>query len=82
MALVLSRKPGESIRIFNNTEETISIKPGEEIVRVGLARVAGDKARITIEAPNTLKILRNEIKDADTLIKFPLPDTQQHADAK
>ena len=78
MALVLSRKVNEKVRIFNDSTEPLVIRPGEEVTRFVVARVMGDKVRLAIEAPQTLKILRDEIGDTATLIKHPLPDTLQN----
>lgn len=75
MALVLSRKVNEGVRIFNDSPEPLIIQPGEEIARLALARVSGDKVRLAFEAPQALKILRDELADAAKLIKHPLPDT-------
>jgi len=46
--LVLSRKQNERIRV------------GESVV-VTVVRVNGDKVRIGIEAPSTMKVLRDEL---------------------
>lgn len=47
--LVLSRKQNERIRV------------GESVV-VTVVRVNGDKVRIGIEAPSTMKVLRDELE--------------------
>ncbi len=49
--LVLSRKPGESIKIGDNI-----------IIRI--ADVRGDNVRIAIEAPRQIKIYRGEVYDS------------------
>lgn len=51
MALVLSRKAGESIRI------------GDDII-VTITEVRGDKCRIAIQAPTTTPVHRQEVWDA------------------
>lgn len=51
--LVLSRKPGERIKVEIG---------GQEIV-IALVAMRGGKARIGIEAPMECKILREEITD-------------------
>lgn len=65
--LVLSRKEGERIRI------------GDDIV-VMVVRTGGDKVRIGIEAPQTMVVLRDElksIKDASPIVADvpPAPDS-------
>ena len=47
MALVLSRKPGESIEIGNATVEIVS--------------VAGNRVRLAIQAPPDVRVLRSEL---------------------
>lgn len=49
--LVLSRREGESIFL-----------PGLD-VRVVLVRASGGRARLGIEAPRNVKVLRNEIEE-------------------
>jgi carbon storage regulator len=46
--LVLSRKPGEQLRIGDNIVVTIN-------------RVSGDKVSVGIEAPRNVKVMRGEI---------------------
>jgi carbon storage regulator len=46
--LVLSRKEGERIRV------------GDQIV-VTVVRVSGDKVRVGIEAPQAMRVLRDEL---------------------
>jgi carbon storage regulator CsrA len=53
MALVLSRKSTESI--------TCELPSGEEI-RFTLGEIRGEKVRIVIEAPRTVKVLRSELR--------------------
>jgi carbon storage regulator len=48
--LVLSRKQNERIRV------------GDSVV-VTVVRVSGDKVRIGIEAPPTVRVLRDELED-------------------
>ena len=48
--LVLSRKQNERIRV------------GDSVV-VTVVRVSGDKVRIGIEAPPTMRVLRDELND-------------------
>ena len=50
--MVLSRREGERIRV------------GDEIV-VTVVRVAGDKVRVGIEAPNEMRVLRDELTPFD-----------------
>jgi carbon storage regulator len=50
--LVLSRKLNESVVIGDN-------------VRVTVVKVQGDKVRLGFEAPDEIKIYREEIKDKD-----------------
>jgi carbon storage regulator CsrA len=69
---VLSRKPGEVVRLFNGSDHPIVLKPGEEIASVEVSRVAGDKVRLAFDAPSEIKILRKEIDDADAQITHPL----------
>jgi carbon storage regulator CsrA len=52
MALVLSRKPGESIDIGNATIEIIS--------------VAGNRVRLAIQAPPDVRVLRSELAGKDS----------------
>lgn len=46
--LIISRKPGQSIKINDNIEITI-------------VEMSGDKVKIGIEAPKYVKVLRNEL---------------------
>ena len=48
--LVLSRKPGESIRI------------GDDI-KVTVVKIRGNRVRVGIEAPNGIHIVRGELND-------------------
>ncbi len=56
--LVLSRKPSERIHI------------GENIV-ITVVRVSGQTVRIGIEAPTDIKIMREELLDADDPRRSP-----------
>ena len=47
--LVLSRKPGESILINDN-------------IKITLIDIRGDKARIGIEAPKDMNVVRKELE--------------------
>ena len=64
--LVLSRKQNERIRV------------GDSVV-VTVVRVSGDKVRIGIEAPPTVRVLRDELEDTlgdvtvDTSAELPIP---------
>lgn len=67
--LVLSRREGEKIRI------------GDSIV-ITVVRMAGDKVRIGIDAPNDVLVLRDELEPRGTErkaknvaegVSFPLP---------
>lgn len=49
--LVLSRKPGESIRI------------GEDVI-VTVSEIKGGRVRIGIEAPDSVRIRRDELRPA------------------
>ena len=49
--LVLTRRPGESIRIGDN-------------VYVTILEVDGSKVRIGIDAPSSVQILRSELEEA------------------
>jgi carbon storage regulator len=49
--LVLSRKTGESIQIAEN-------------IRVTVTEVRGGRVRLSIEAPEHIRVLRKEILDA------------------
>ncbi len=49
--LVLSRKIGESIQIAGG-------------IRVTVTEVRGGRVRLSIEAPNSMRVLRKEIADA------------------
>jgi len=51
--LVLSRKESEKIRL------------GDDII-ITVVRVAGDKVRLGIEAPNHVPVLRRELKRHDS----------------
>lgn len=51
MSLVLSRRPGE----------TICIVAGRHVIRVTVKAIAGNQCRIGIEAPQEVKILREEL---------------------
>jgi carbon storage regulator len=50
--LILSRKEAEKVYLGNDIVLTI-------------IRVAGDKVRIGIEAPNNVRVLRNELQKLD-----------------
>lgn len=50
--LILSRKEAEKVYLGNDIVLTI-------------IRVAGDKVRIGIEAPNNVRVLRNELQKND-----------------
>ncbi len=50
--LILSRKEAEKVYLGNDIVLTI-------------IRVAGDKVRIGIEAPNNVRVLRNELQKID-----------------
>ena len=64
--LVLSRKQNERIRV------------GDSVV-VTVVRVSGDKVRIGIEAPPTVRVLRDELEETlgdvtmDTPAELPIP---------
>ncbi|MFM9025916.1 MAG: carbon storage regulator [Planctomycetaceae bacterium] len=64
--LVLSRKQNERIRV------------GDSVV-VTVVRVSGDKVRIGIEAPPTVRVLRDELEDTlgdvtvDMSAELPIP---------
>ncbi len=64
--LVLSRKQNERIRV------------GDSVV-VTVVRVSGDKVRIGIEAPPTVRVLRDELEETlgdvtvDTSAELPIP---------
>jgi len=49
--LVLSRKPGESIRVDEN-------------IIVTIVEIRGDKVRLGIEAPREISVHRSEVYDA------------------
>jgi len=49
--LVLSRKPGESIRVDEN-------------IIVTIVEIRGDKVRLGIDAPKEVKVHRQEVADA------------------
>ena len=51
MPLVLSRKPGESIRIGPNITVTIAHSPG------------GGRVAVEIDAPEEVRVLRGELED-------------------
>ncbi len=52
MALVLSRKKGEGIIL------------GDQVVRIFIADIKGDRVRIGIEAPDVVPVHREEIYEA------------------
>ncbi|MCP4783126.1 MAG: carbon storage regulator [Fuerstiella sp.] len=54
--LVLSRKPGESIQIDDNIFVTVS-------------EVKGGRVRLSIEAPRTVRIMRQEVLERDLPMK-------------
>ncbi len=56
MALVLTRKAGESILIGSP-----STKDGSMPIRIVISEVRGGKVRVAIEAPNGIQILREEL---------------------
>ena len=64
--LVLSRKQNERIRV------------GDSVV-VTVVRVSGDKVRIGIEAPPSVRVLRDELEETlgdvtvDTSAELPIP---------
>jgi carbon storage regulator len=64
--LVLSRKQNERIRV------------GDSVV-VTVVRVSGDKVRIGIEAPPTVRVLRDELEETlgdvtvDASAELPIP---------
>lgn len=53
--LILSRK----------VSEAVALKVGDVEIRVVLVRLAGQKARIGIEAPDCVEILREELAEAE-----------------
>lgn len=57
--LVLSRKQNERIRV------------GDSVV-VTIVRVSGDKVRIGIEAPPSMRVLRDELDDAGDEVELTL----------
>ena len=57
--LVLSRKQNERIRV------------GDSVV-VTVVRVSGDKVRIGIEAPASMRVLRDELNDAGNEVELTL----------
>ncbi len=62
--LVLSRKPSERIFI------------GDDII-ITVVRVSGQTVRIGIDAPKEIKIMREELLDAETIkARVPLRDVQ------
>ncbi len=62
--LVLSRKPSERIYI------------GPDII-ITVVRVSGQTVRIGIDAPKEIKIMREELLDAETIkARVPLRDVQ------
>ncbi|MEO1990840.1 MAG: carbon storage regulator [Pirellulales bacterium] len=62
--LVLSRKQNERIRV------------GESVV-VTVVRVGGDKVRLGIEAPPSMRVLRDELED-DEEVELALTSTLPH----
>jgi len=63
MALVLSRRSGEEIRLILESDYTHAEL--EEIMREGIAitihAIDGNRARIGIQAPGAVTILRSEL---------------------
>jgi carbon storage regulator len=57
--LVLSRKQNERIRV------------GDSVV-VTIVRVSGDKVRIGIEAPQSMRVLRDELEDEQDEVELTL----------
>lgn len=57
--LILSRKEAEKVYLGNDIVLTI-------------IRVAGDKVRIGIEAPNNVRVLRNELQKHDEQKELPM----------
>ena len=57
--LVLSRKQNERIRV------------GDSVV-VTVVRVSGDKVRIGIEAPQSMRVLRDELEDERDEVELTL----------
>ena len=57
--LVLSRKQNERIRV------------GDSVV-VTVVRVSGDKGRIGIEAPQSMRVLRDELEDERDEVELTL----------
>jgi carbon storage regulator len=57
--LVLSRKQNERIRV------------GDSVV-VTVVRVSGDKVRIGIEAPSSMRVLRDELRDEGDEVELTL----------
>jgi carbon storage regulator len=57
--LILSRKEAEKVYLGNDIVLTI-------------IRVAGDKVRIGIEAPNNVRVLRNELQKHDEQKELPV----------
>ena len=57
--LVLSRKQNERIRV------------GDSVV-VTVVRVSGDKVRIGIEAPRSMRVLRDELEDERDEVELTL----------
>lgn len=58
--LVLSRREGEKIRI------------GDSIV-ITVVRMAGDKVRIGIDAPQEMLVLRDELNTRERAVQNPVP---------
>lgn len=52
--LILTRRPGEAIRI------------GDDIIVRVLRKPAGGRVKLAIDAPEGVKILREEVVDRDT----------------
>jgi carbon storage regulator len=63
--LVLSRKQNERIRV------------GESVV-LTVVRVGGDKVRLGIEAPPSMRVLRDELEDDEEEVELALTSTLPH----
>lgn len=62
MALVLKRRPKESINIYNDYN-------GEIEIVIDVLSINGNQCTIAIDAPKSKTILRNEIKYQKKIVK-------------
>jgi len=61
--LILSRKPGESIKLFHR---------GIEVAEIEIARVNGQRVTLALQMPDEVRAVRNELLDTEVETGNPI----------